>query len=171
MRRARGGIERWRWVCGVLLAWHVANFAQPSWADEPAPAMQNGAATDNSATPPVSLAAFLQPPPLPPASAPAPELPPVNVVAEPQATPSPGPTEEVAGPSILNGTIFTNPTVNGYNAPTSTVGSFFNTPTMQFPGSISTITRDVMADQKVINMDDLIRDIPSAVKAYGNDGV
>jgi iron complex outermembrane receptor protein len=156
----------------VLLAWQVANFAQSARADEPVPAVQNAASTADSAAPPVSLAAFLQPPPLPPASAPAPELPPVNVVAEPQATPNVGPSaNEVAGPSILNGTIFTNPTVNGYNAPTSTVGSFLNTSTMQFPGSISTITRDVMSDQKVINMDDLIRDIPSAVKSYGGDGV
>ena len=82
-----------------------------------------------------------QPPPVP-------ELPETEVVAEPQPAQEQPQTNEVAGPSILRGTIFTNPTVNGYNAPTSTVGTFLNTSTMQFPGSISTITRDVIATRR-----------------------
>lgn len=102
--------------------------------------------------------------------APAPELPETQVVAEPQG-PAQAPFEPVAGPSVLSGTIFTNPAVSGYGATSSTVGTLINVPDLLFPGSINTITRDVIRDQQVLMMDDLIRDIPSAVKSYGVDGV
>ncbi|HEY5312151.1 MAG TPA: TonB-dependent receptor [Pirellulales bacterium] len=170
MRRSLGKSERWSRLCGLLLAWQVISLAQPAWADEPAAALPEiKVVAVQPAVTPIPRVAF-QPPPLP-TNPPAPELPPVNVVAEPQAAPSVGPTDEVTGPSILNGTIFTSPAVNGYNAPTSTVGTLIDAPNMLFPGTISTITRDVIKDQQVLMMDDLIRDIPSAVKSYGVDGV
>ncbi|HWA96988.1 MAG TPA: TonB-dependent receptor plug domain-containing protein, partial [Pirellulales bacterium] len=102
-----------------------------------------------------------------------PTLPETNVVAEPTApappqVPNP---DQIRIPSVLQGTVFQAPPVNGYNAETSTVGTMVNMPKQYFPGTIDTVTRDVINNQQVLFMDDLIRDIPGAVKAYGGDGV
>ncbi|HEX4132652.1 MAG TPA: TonB-dependent siderophore receptor [Pirellulales bacterium] len=102
-----------------------------------------------------------------------PTLPETNVIAEPQPVlPQPlGNPDAIRIPSVLRGTVFNAPPVNGYNAPTSTVGTMVNMPTQYFPGTIDTVTRSVLRDQQVLMMDDTIRDIPTAVKAYGSDGV
>ena len=118
----------------------------------------------------------LQPPapPAPPGGAPAvPTLPETEVVAEPQTTqaPAPPPNNNTQYPSVLRGTIFQSPPVNGYNAPTSTVGTMVNVPNRIFPGTINTITRDVIRDQQILSMDEALRDIPGAVKSFGADGV
>ena len=100
-----------------------------------------------------------------------PILPETEVVAQPQAGPAANTYNEVTGPSILQGTVFSMPPVNGYNAPSSTVGTIVNVPDRIFPGTINTITRDTLRDQQILTMDELLRDVPSAVKAYGVDGV
>jgi iron complex outermembrane receptor protein len=111
-------------------------------------------------------------PPAPPGGE-RPTLPETQVIAEPPSQPPMprGNPDTVRIPSVLQGTVFASPPVRGYNAPTSTVGTFTNTPVQHFPGTIDTITRDVIRDQNALFMDDIIRNIPGAVKSYGGDGV
>jgi iron complex outermembrane receptor protein len=97
-----------------------------------------------------------------------PTAPTAPTTAPPTAPPASNP---ITGPSILKGTIFMSPPVTGYMAPSSTVGTMLDTPTYSFPGTITTIPRDLIRDQQILTIDDTIRDIPSAVKAYGADGV
>jgi iron complex outermembrane receptor protein len=111
-----------------------------------------------------SLVEAAQPAPTTP-----PALPDVNVIAEPPIVPptvnNPNPV-----PPIMRGTVYSSPPVNGYNAPSSTVGTIFNTPNVLFPGTINSVTRDTLRDQQVLNMDDVLRDVAGAVKSYGADG-
>ncbi len=107
-----------------------------------------------------------------------PTLPETEVVAEPeQNAPPPAPPQnppydpDSQFPSVLRGTIFSSPPVQGYSAPTSTVGTFVDVPNRIFPGTITTVTRDVIRDQQILNMDEALRDIPGAVKSFGGDGV
>lgn len=118
-------------------------------------------------------------PPTPPGDGPTtpPTLPETEVVAEQQpAPPQPQPQQPPYDPNsqyptVLRGTIFASPSVTGYNADSATVGSFINVPTRILPATVNTITRDVIRDQQILNMDETLRNIPAAVKSFGNDGV
>ncbi|MBS0208182.1 MAG: TonB-dependent receptor [Planctomycetes bacterium] len=106
-----------------------------------------------------------------PATPRVPTLPDVDITAQPPAPGNYANADRMNIPSILQGTVFASPPVRGYNAQSSTVGTFMDVPQMTFPGSINTITGDVIRDQNVLYMDDVIRNIPSAVKSFGGDGV
>ncbi len=100
-----------------------------------------------------------------------PKLPETEVVGE--SSPSSGPATPgepggSGGPgedrSILAGTIFSSPPANGYDAESSTTGSLINVPAIDLPATVNVVPQAVLADQQVINVDDLVRDIAGAVK-------
>ncbi len=158
--------------CGLLFAQDVADVPNVPYMSQ-----QHGVrrAANYDADQVAALDSFVQPA-TPPATTPsAPTLPETNVVGETtpgnQMQPTPFFPQGSGVPSVLQGTIFDSAPVRGYNADTSTVGTYLDTPNIQFPGTINTITRDVINDQAVLHMDDIIRDIPGAVKSFGGDGV
>ena len=91
----------------------------------------------------------------------------------PQATPAPnGKAAAPASIPVLPGTevvgepnAFSSPAPAGYGASSSTTGSVVDLPSVDLPGSVTTITQSVIADQHAVSMDDVIRDIGGAVKA------
>jgi iron complex outermembrane receptor protein len=93
----------------------------------------------------------LQPPVEPP---PAPQTP---------STPSPSAPSIPANP-LTNGGIFGSPNVQGYKADSATSGTKIDTPLINYPGTISVIPRDVIQDQSALTVDDILRNIPSAIK-------
>ena len=110
-------------------------------------------------------------PPGPAATAPArpsaslPTLPETEVVGE--KTPAggpPAPPEPNEGRSVLEGTIFSSPPANGYDAESATTGSLINVPAIDLPATVSVVPQAVLADQQVLSVDDLVRDVPGAVK-------
>jgi len=115
--------------------------------------------------------AFTQPTPAQP-SAPnqPPTLPQTDVVAEPpQVQPPFNPGDAVNIPSILQGSIFSAPPINGYRADSSVTGSIIDIPNIRFPGTVNTISRDLRHDQQALRMDDVLRDIGGAVKTGGDN--
>jgi iron complex outermembrane receptor protein len=158
-------------------------FAQVARADEVPLQLDNAVQEEEAsrspvapvvqrATRPKARSVSLQPP-MPPGTTPTvPALPETEVVAEPQPAQGPAPAaNNNPYPSVLRGTIFASPPVTGYNAPTSTVGTMVDVPNRIFPGTINTITRDVIRDQQILSMDEALRDIAGAVKSFGGDGV
>ncbi len=148
--------------------------AEVSQASANAPASDSAGQTDVDA----SLASLVQP-------APAPVLPPTDVMADPQVVPQTeganaggtpfagggGTSNEPPLPSVLRGTIFSNEQTTGYDSETSTVGTIINTPVLTFPGTINTVTKQAISDQQAYNFTDLLRDIGGAVAAPGANGV
>jgi iron complex outermembrane receptor protein len=96
-----------------------------------------------------------------PGEAPAP---PPAVPPQPPAAPPPG---AIPVP-VSSGGIFASPPVSGYNATSATTGTIVNVPLIDFPGIVSVIPRDVINDQQILRVDDMLRDIPSAIKAPDN---
>ncbi|MGE0608232.1 MAG: TonB-dependent siderophore receptor [Pirellulales bacterium] len=101
-------------------------------------------------------------------------LPDTNVTADPQPTVEPGsqdpqqfpqsqpqsnnfPPQNLEGNSILDGTIFDNSPANGYQADTSTTGSIIAIADADNPATVNVITRDLLNDQQVLNLNDAIR--------------
>ena len=97
----------------------------------------------------------------------APTLPETQVIAEPTAPQQPpvfnNPDPLNLPPSVLNGSVFAAQPVQGYNADSSNVGSIVNIPTLQFPGTVSTVTSDMRRDQQALRINDVLRDIGGAV--------
>lgn len=97
-----------------------------------------------------------------------PKLPPTKVEAEPKTPALQPPVETPELPSVgnplANGGIFGSPRVEGYRADSATSGTKVDTPLINYPGTISVIPRDVIQDQQALSVDDLLRNIPSAVK-------
>ena len=92
-----------------------------------------------------------------------PSLPDEDVIVEREAPQQQfTPTDDT--PTILDGTIFTSPPATGYSADSSTAGSIINVPTLELPSSVDVITQDLRQDQQAISVDDVLRDISSAVK-------
>jgi iron complex outermembrane recepter protein len=73
-----------------------------------------------------------------------------------------------AGAPIGAGGPFASPAADGYNAPSTTIGTILNVPSINFPGITSTVTSAAIADQQILTVDDMLRDIPSAVKSIDN---
>lgn len=66
-------------------------------------------------------------------------------------------TDNFFEPSILDGTIFDSPPVDGYNAQSSTTGTIINIPDADLPATVNTITRDLMDDQIALRISDVYR--------------
>jgi iron complex outermembrane receptor protein len=173
-------------VCMVLAAIFLGNaghFASPAYSEDPDDDGQTSLSQPLSA---VELSSALQPAPPPSAPrTPLPVLPETEVMAEPQGgqqpqgvpaaaqpqfVPPAQTTNEYPIPSILQGTIFSSDPTTGYNADNSTVGSIINSPNLTYPGTINTVTSQVIRDQQVINFTDALRDIGGAVAAEGANG-
>lgn len=68
------------------------------------------------------------------------------------------------GPSVLDGTLFDSPAVDGYLADSATVGTLGSVSRLNFPGSISVVTEDTIHDQSALRIDDILRNISGAVR-------
>jgi iron complex outermembrane recepter protein len=79
----------------------------------------------------------------------------------PPQPPSEGPT---LGNPITNGGVFGSPSVQGYKADSATSGTKVDMPLIDYPGTLSVIPIDVIRDQSALTVDDILRDIPSAIK-------
>jgi iron complex outermembrane recepter protein len=98
-----------------------------------------------------------------------PTVPPTKVEATPIPPTLAPPIEQPAPPTpasnpITNGGVFGSPAVQGYKADSATSGTKVNTPLIDYPGAISVIPLDLLKDQSVLRVDDLLRNVPSAVK-------
>jgi iron complex outermembrane receptor protein len=65
---------------------------------------------------------------------------------------------------VSGGGIFASPPADGYRAEFSTTGTIVNIPQIDFPGIVTVVPSSVIADQQAINVDDILRNIPSAIK-------
>jgi iron complex outermembrane receptor protein len=109
--------------------------------------------------------------PNPPAASERPTLPEVEVVAEPPApnlTPNFQPFAQQQ--SIAGANAFQAPPTIGYQAGSTTTGSWIDVPKLLYPGSVDTVTKQLVRDQQIIRTDDVVRNIAGAVKANGNSG-
>jgi iron complex outermembrane receptor protein len=61
--------------------------------------------------------------------------------------------------------MFWSPPVLGYAAPSSTVGSIIDVPQIDLPATVTVVPPAILDDQQVLRMDEVIRDVPGAVKA------
>lgn len=105
----------------------------------------------------------------------APALPERIVEADPEPAPTPTPTPPQQPPynppapsqlsSVLEGTVFDSPAVDGYLAESATTGTVVNIPRIANPLSVDVITRDVINDQQAINFTDVIRNSPGVIAA------
>jgi iron complex outermembrane receptor protein len=86
---------------------------------------------------------------------------------EPPPQPPPAPS---LGNPIANGGVFGSAPVQGYKADSATSGTKVDMPLINYPGTLSVIPIDVIRDQSVLTVDDLLRNIPSAIKLtdFGN---
>ena len=91
-----------------------------------------------------------------------PTLPETEVIA-PQR-PQQVTTNDDTPPSILEGTIFSSPEAFGYSADSSTSGTIIDVPNLELPATVDVVTEQVIEDQQAIRFDDVIRDIPGAIK-------
>ncbi len=104
-----------------------------------------------------------------------PVLPPTKVEGTPTTptTPAPEPLPPdvpTLGNPILNGGVFGSPPVDGYRAGSASTGSKVDMPLIDYPGAITVIPKDIIKDQSILNVDDLLRNIPGANKQsdFGN---
>src|SRR5262245_35509600 len=93
------------------------------------------------------------------AQEPIPKLPATKVEAQPTpgeaTTPTaPFPGDFPPGPSnvapISAGGIFASPPTDGYRAESSTTGTIFNFPNIDYPGVVSVVPSAVIADQQIL---------------------
>src|SRR5262249_2528684 len=63
---------------------------------------------------------------------------------------------------------FASPAADGYRADFSTTGTIVNIPQIDFPGIVTVVPSAVIADQQILRVDDMLRDIPAAVKSFDN---
>lgn len=76
---------------------------------------------------------------------------------------------DVYDPRICS--VFWADTPAGYFAPCSTVGSIVAMENYRFPGTINTVTQDLIRDQQALSFDDILRDIGGAVQTgSGREG-
>jgi iron complex outermembrane receptor protein len=107
---------------------------------------------------------------VPPPATNVPRLPDVDVVAEPPTT-APAPNlypnfDPFAAPdNVVTNNTFTAPAPVGYSAVGSTAGSIIAVPDLRFPGTISTVTPQMIRDQAALNFTDILRDIGGAVNS------
>ncbi len=98
-----------------------------------------------------------------------PQLPETEVIGQQSA---PAAAAEPSGPgdgSLLNGSMFQSPPAQGYAADSSTAGTLINVPQIDIPATVSVVPQAVIADQQVISIDDLLRDVSGSVKVTDTD--
>src|SRR5262245_53535117 len=98
------------------------------------------------------------------AQEPIPKLPATKVEAQPAPGEATTPTAPFPGdfppaPSnvapISAGGIFASPPTDGYRAESSTTGTIFNVPNIDYPGAVSVVPGAVIADQQILRVDDM----------------
>jgi len=93
-----------------------------------------------------------------------------EVIGRPQGLPTAALTAAPIGPggpgtiSVFDGTMFQSPPARGYAADSSTVGTLINVPQVDVPATVTVVPQAVLSDQQVLRVDDLLRDVPGAVK-------
>jgi iron complex outermembrane recepter protein len=94
-----------------------------------------------------------------------PVIPPTKVEATP-TPPTLGPPVETPEPGnpLSNGGVFGSAIVQGYKANSATSGTKVDMPLIDYPGTLSVIPRDLIQDQQALSVDDILRNIPSAIK-------
>jgi len=95
------------------------------------------------------------------------QLPPTIVEAsrpQPEPQPSPGGGAFTPVPASFPPAPFTPSPVTGYNAESSLTALGFNAPSIDVPATISVVPRPLIQDQLDIRLDDLLRNVPGAVK-------
>lgn len=71
-------------------------------------------------------------------------------------------------PSVVEGTSldpfspFESPPIDGYRAESATVGSLLDLPILETPATIGIISEDLIEDQQILNVQDLVRNVPGA---------
>ena len=96
-----------------------------------------------------------------------PKLPETEVIGEPGGSAAPaGPAIPSAGEShpVGQGGVFSSPPATGYSAPTSTAATLIDVPNLDVPATVTVVPEAVIEDQKIIQVDDLLRNIGGAVK-------
>jgi iron complex outermembrane recepter protein len=93
-------------------------------------------------------------------------LPPTKVEATPTPPTLQAPVEASppTGNPLSSGGVFGSPAVQGYRADSASSGTKVDSPLIDYPGTISVIPRDLIQDQQALSVDDILRDIPSAIK-------
>lgn len=67
---------------------------------------------------------------------------------------------------LSGGGLFGSAPADGYRAESSTTGTITNIPQISFPGVVSVVPTQTIADQQILRVDDMLRDIPTAVKTF-----
>ncbi len=99
------------------------------------------------------------------AEPPLPTLPETNVIGQPEGTAAAtGEGGPAVGQSILEGTIFSSPAATGYEAESSTTATLMNVPNIEVPASVDVVTESLRQDQQAVEMEDVLRDVGSAIK-------
>jgi iron complex outermembrane recepter protein len=96
-----------------------------------------------------------------------PTLPETEVIGRPEGTVSMGENVGPGGPgtnSVFNGTMFQSPPVQGYAADSATTGTLINVPQLDVPATVAVVPEAALIDQQVLRVDDLLQDVPGAVK-------
>jgi iron complex outermembrane receptor protein len=100
-----------------------------------------------------------------------PTLPETRVTADPLTPPEavfapPGDFDPTPLPpfTINQSTIFGTRPTQGYLAPETTTGTLIAIPDLQLPASVAAVTQDIVRDQQALRVDDVLRDVPGAVK-------
>jgi iron complex outermembrane recepter protein len=100
--------------------------------------------------------------PTPPQPLPAP-LPGPAPEPVPNDFPSP-PPESGANVPLTSGGVFGVPQVQGYRADSAISGTKVDSPLINYPGTLTVVPIDLIRDQQALSVDDILRNIPSAVK-------
>jgi iron complex outermembrane receptor protein len=136
-------------VVGGALAWNLIP-ADGAFAQQPAPPQPG---TSSSA-----------------AAQDVPTLPETEVVAEPPA-PNLTPNFEpfVTPQTVITSNAFQAPPAEGYFASGATAGSVVAIPNLRFPGTVNTVTEEMIKDQQAISFSDILRDVGGAVQTNGDN--
>ena len=99
-----------------------------------------------------------------------PRLPETEVVAEPEAPQLTPNFEPFARPqNVVQSNAFQAPPAEGYFAQGSTAGSVIAIPNLRFPGTVNTVTEDMIRDQQALSFSDILRDIGGAVQTNADN--
>ena len=81
------------------------------------------------------------------------------------------PDESFTGSGPIFTTPFRSPVATGYAAGSSTFGTVIDVPALEFPGSVESVTRDLMNDQQAVTLYDVLRDVSGVYRDDGGGGV
>ncbi|QGJ69235.1 TonB-dependent siderophore receptor [Planctomycetales bacterium 10988] len=80
----------------------------------------------------------------------------------------PPPNQTTPG-SLLEGTVFSSPAVEGYYAESSTTGTLLDIPDLELPMTVDVVSEEVIEDQQILNFTETLRNVPGVVQA--GDGI